>query len=823
MTLQQNLAESAEPIAADALYRSCDSTQFRFETTDELDPLEQIVGQPRAVEAVRFGVDIKSEGFNIFAMGPPGTGKRSLVTEFLQRRAPDEKTPDDWCYVNNFDESHKPLALRLPAGRGRQLRDDMNQLVDDARRALATAFESDEYRQERKQIEQRMSSETEQSFEQLRDQARERGLAVVRTSMGIAFSPLKDDGEPMSPEEVQQLTDEQRQHYEQQARELEHEAQEMIDEAPRIQRRTQKKIRELDEQVARQTLRPLIRELRETYNELKGVPEYLNAVLEDMVEHSQDLLKLHHAEQQGDSQQQIAAMMQGSMDEGEPSTTLLRRYRVNLLVEHNEGEGAPIVYEDHPTYQNLVGRIEYRAQMGALLTDFNLIKAGALHRANGGYLILDAHRVLMQPQVWEGLKRAIRSQCIRIESLGEAMGMISTMQLEPQPIPMKVTVVLLGSRMLYYLLSEVDPDLAELFKIPADFDELMDRTEEDEQLYAQLIATVARKDNLKAFHRDAVARVIEHSSRMAGDTQKLSVHMRRIADLLREASYWARYNGNGSVSASDVQHAIDAQIYRADRMYERTQELIRRGTLLIDTEGAAVGQVNGLAVTPFGDHFFGKPSRITARVRMGKGEVVDIEREVALGGPIHSKGVMILAGFLSGRYASSQPLSLSASLVFEQSYSGIGGVSASSAELFALLSAIADVPIKQSIAVTGSVNQHGHIQPIGAVNEKIEGFFDVCEARGLTGEQGVIIPKSNRDNLMLRKDVIDAVKRGEFHIWSIASIDQGIELLTGMTAGEADESGEYPQETINGRIQSRLAELARQRRRYLTADTGDDS
>jgi len=487
---------------------------------------------------------------------------------------------------------------------------------------------------------------------------------------------------------------------------------------------------------------------------------------------------------------------------------------VNVLVDHSESKGAPVVYEDHPTYNNLIGRIEHIAHMGALVTDFNLIKPGALHRANGGYLILDARQLLLQPYAWDGLKRALRSREVRIESLSQVLSLVSTVSLEPEPIPLDVKVVLIGERLLYYLLYQLDPDFGELFKVEADFNEEIPRTPENNLLYARLIGTIARKEGLRPFDRGAVARVIEHSARMADDAEKLSIHLLSTADLLREADYWAGVAGNGVVTADDVQRAIDAQIHRADRLRELVQEEIKRGTILIDTTGERVGQVNGLSVIQLGNFAFGRPNRITARVRLGKGEVVDIEREVELGGPIHSKGVLILSGFLGARYAAERPLSLSASLVFEQSYSGVEGDSASLAELCALLSSLAEVPIRQSLAVTGSVNQHGEVQAIGGVNEKIEGFFDVCKTRGLTGEQGVIIPATNVQHLMLRQDVIEAVKAGQFHIYPVQTVDQGIELLTGIPAGERDEEGNFPEGSINQLVEARLIELAEKQRAF---------
>jgi lon-related putative ATP-dependent protease len=498
-----------------------------------------------------------------------------------------------------------------------------------------------------------------------------------------------------------------------------------------------------------------------------------------------------------------------------------RQYQVNVVVDNSDAEGAPMVFEDNPTHANLVGRVEHLSEMGALVTDFSLIKAGALHRANGGYLMLDARRLLMQPYAYEALKRVLRSGEVRIESLGQMLSLITTVSLEPEAIPLDVKVVLIGERMLYYLLCQYDPDFSELFKVAVDFDDVIDQGPEMVRHYAALIATLARREELRPLDRAAVARVIERGTRLADDQEKITAQVSHMVDLVREADYWAHEAGRDTITATDVQTAIDAQIHRLDRIRARSQEMIERGLMLIDTDGAVVGQINGLSVLMLGTFSFGRPSRITARVRMGAGEVVDIERKVDLGGPLHSKGVLILSAFLGARYAQDSPLSLSASLVFEQSYGGVDGDSASSAELYALLSALSDYAIDQSFAVTGSVNQHGRVQAIGGVNEKIEGFFDLCRARGLTGKQGVLIPESNVKHLMLRHDIIEAVERGDFAIYPVETIDQGIEILTGRPAGERDADGKFPADSVNGRVETRLHDLARARKRFGAAGRDD--
>jgi lon-related putative ATP-dependent protease len=795
-----------KPLERDKLYKRYDPTELRFETTAELEDLAEILGQSRAVDAMQFGMGIDQEGYNIFALGPPGTGKRAVVRQFFEKRAASEPVPADWCYVNNFDDPHKPRAIRLPAGKGIEFRDDMERAVEELRTALSAAFESEEYQARRQEMTEEFKDRQSQAFEELQKRAQDKGVALLRTPAGLVFAPVRE-GEVLSPEEVRKLGEEERERLEKEVEGLQEDLQKILQQMPAWQRETQEKIRQLNREMSSFAVGGLIDEMREKYSDFEQIVEHLDAVQEDVIENARDFLSSDGEE----ASDVLGALRQAMAERLRGGPAELRRYQVNVLVDHSESEGAAVVYEDNPTYQNLIGRVEHMAQMGALLTDFNLINAGALHRANGGYLILDARKVLQQPYAWEGLKRALQSGQIRIESVGQMLSLISTVSLEPEPIPLDAKVALVGDRLLYYLLWQLDPDFADLFKVAADFEVQMDRDSVNQELYARLIATLARKENLRPLDAPAVGRFIEHSARMVGDAEKLSTQMREITDLLREADYWAREGGNGTIAADDVQRAIDARIRRSDRLRERLQEEVLRGTILIDTEGESIGQVNGLSVIQLGNFAFGRPTRITAQLRLGKGEVVDIEREVELGGPIHSKGVLILAGFLGARYTRERPLALSASLVFEQSYGGVEGDSASSAELYALLSAIAEIPIKQSLAVTGSVNQHGQVQAIGGVNEKIEGFFDVCQARGLDGRQGVLIPESNVKHLMLRQDVVEAAAASKFNIYAVQTIDEGMEILTGLPAGERDERGNYPEGTINHAVEANLAELAEKR------------
>lgn len=746
------------------------------------------------MDAVRFGSGIRHEGYNLFVLGPSGMGKLSLVRQLLEEKAIQESKPADWCYINNFSQPHKPHVLKLPHGRGEELRLYMDKLINYLRGAVPALFESDEYRTKAKAIQREFSEQQEHALMELRADAEKQKIVLLQTPDGFAFSPARGD-EVISPDEYDKLPQEERERIEAAIAELQERLEKILSHLPQWRRERSERMRQLSRGIMLSTVEHMLNELRAVYSDLPDVLKYFDAVQQDMVEHVDDFRK-----------QEESVSVSGM------TVTLhqtFHNYQINVLVSNNKESGAPILSEDNPAYSNLVGRVEHIAQFGALVTDFTLIKPGALHRANGGYLLLDVRKVLMQPLAWEGLKRALQSREIRIESLGQMYGLISTVSLEPEPIPLDIKIVLFGDRLFYYLLQEYDPEFSELFKVAADFEEYIERNADTHLLYARLIATLARKEGLLPYDRYAVARVIEYSARLVGDGERLSMHMRSVADLLREADYWAREAGHVVVTVSDIQQAIDAQIRRQDRVRDRLYEAILRDTLMIDTQGKVSGQVNGLAVIELGNFVFSQPTRITASSRLGKGELINIEREVKLSGAIHSKGILILSAFLAARYARNQPLALSASLVFEQSYGIVDGDSASLAELCALLSNLADVPIKQSLAVTGSVNQLGQAQAIGAVNEKIEGFFDICAARELTGDQGVIIPAANIKHLMLRQNVIAAAEAGQFHIYAVDNVDQAINLLTGLPAGEADVNGEYPEGSLNQRVAVRLNELVR--------------
>ena len=805
------MSERKNGLLAEELIQVCDPEDFDFETTADLKSLSEVIGQERAVEAMRFGLGIDQEGYNIFALGPSGMGKQSIIDRFFKGQAEEEPVPSDWCYVNNFEDSQKPRAIELPAGKGKTFREDMESLTKQFSTALSAAFESEEYQSRRQAITESTQEKQEQAFRELQEKAREKGVRLVRTPTGLVVAPVHD-GEALSPEELEELPEEKRQELKEKGEEIKEELQDILQQVPGWNSQLQEELEELNQEMAEIAVGGLIDELREKYADFPEVVKFLDAVQEDVIENAEDFLPSQNG------QNQLLAAMQGRGQQEQRQKSRIRKYKVNLIVDHSESDHAPVIYEDNPTYQNLIGRIEHIAQMGALMTDFNLINPGVLHQANGGYLLLDARKVLTQPYAWDALKRALQAGKVTIESLRQRLGLISTVSLEPEPIPLDIKVGLYGERMLYYLLYQLDPDFAKLFKVEADFQEEMERNGESLEIYARLIATMVEEDQLLPLDRSGVARVIERSSRMVSDREKLSTKRESIQDLLKEANYYAKKEDSEVVSAEHVQQAIDGQIHRADRIREKMQEMILRDTLLIDTEGKTVGQVNGLSVISLSNYRFGRPNRITARVRVGKGKVIDIEREVDLGGPVHSKGVLILSGFLGSRYSEETPLSLSASLVFEQSYSGVEGDSASSAELYALLSALAEKPLYQNLAVTGSINQHGQVQAIGGVNEKIEGFFDICRQRGLTGDQGVLIPASNQKHLMLRDDVVEAVREGSFHIYPVERVDQGIELITGMKAGERDQDGNYPEDSFNYAVEKRLEELAKKRSEFGKKD-----
>ncbi len=794
--------ECGKALPAALLYRRCDPLELPFESVSELADAPGLIGQERAVEAIGFAIAMRRKGYNLYALGPAGTGKRTLVEELVREQAAGEPTPPDWCYVNNFEDPQKPSVLRLPPGRGNGLKDGMKRLIEELRAALPAAFERDDYRARREVIDERFKERNEEAFNELQRRAEAQGITLLRTPMGLALAPRRE-GKVLTPEMFEALPEAERTRIQQDLEAVQKDLEGLMRKVPEWEREHREAVRDLNRETTGAAIALMMDELRQGYRDLPDVVGYLDAVERDIKENADDFLGASAPPPGVPPGMPVPAQLEAALDEAR-----FRRYQVNVIVDNGGLKGAPVIYEDNPTHQTLVGRVEHMARFGALVTDFNLLAAGALHRANDGYLLLDAQRLLTGYFGWPSLKRALQAGEIRIESLEQLLSLASTISLEPASIPLNIKVVLLGPPTLYYLLCAYDDDFKELFKIAADFDDRVARTSETTSLYARFIATVVRREKLRDLDREAVARTIEQAARVAEDADRLSTRLREIVDLLQEADLLAAQAGKPMVGAGEVQQAIDARFRRGDRIYRRLQEEIGRGTIRIETEGEEIGQVNGLSVMTLGGQSFGNPSRITARVRLGRGEVVDIEREVALGGPIHSKGVLILSGFLGGRFGRVRPLSLNASLVFEQSYGGVEGDSASAAELFALLSALAEAPIKQSFAVTGSVDQLGRVQAIGGVNEKIEGFFDACRIKGFTGRQGAIIPASNVAHLMLREDVVAAAREGRFGIYPIASVDEGLSLLTGIPAGEPLADGSYPEGTLNARVAARLDQFA---------------
>jgi len=783
-----------QALPAEKLYRICDPTLLGFQTTDELQERSENIRQTRATESVKFGVGMQTDGYNIYVLGATGAGKFTFIKQFLDKHAAQQSTPSDWCYLNNFDDPIRPHALPLPAGKGSQLKQNLNELVDNLLHAIHASFESDTYQSQLKTIEDKLLHRQEEAINELRQQALKQHIDLVHTPTGFMLAPLHND-KILIPEEYQKLPYELREKTEKHIAELEARLQILLQQAPKWHQETRYKIKQLNHETTRLATGHLIDPLKNNYQDLPQIQSYLDKIQNDIVKNIESFKRQDQSESLGKAKKEIKEQF-------------LRRYNINLLVDNSQCQGAPIVCLDNPTHDNLLGSIEHLSHIGSLVTDYMLIKAGALHQANGGYLIIDAQKILSQPYAWEALTRTLTTHGVRIETLGKMLGLIHTVTLEPEQIPLDIKVVLLGSPHIYYSLCEYDEDFSALFKVSADFDDQIERTDDTVTEYIKVINHVIKRDQLYPFHCCAVARIIEHSSRLVEDSEKLAAHMGDLIDLIREANYWAKQRDHKTVEAVDVQKAIDQQIFRANRIHMDIKEAVFRNTVLIRTEDYQIGQVNGLSVIELGNFLFGQASRITATARLGDGKVLDIEHESELGGEIHSKAVLILSHYLSSHYIKHRPFSLSASVVFEQSYGDVDGDSASIPELCALLSAIGNIPVKQSIAVTGSVDQYGQVQVIGAVNEKIEGFFDICQARGLNGKQGVIIPRANEPHLMLRQDVIEAAKQNLFHIYTVNTIDEAMELLTDVPAGSRNDDDCFPKQTINHKIEAQLTLFA---------------
>jgi lon-related putative ATP-dependent protease len=780
------MSDKYEPKALDPalLGSTCATSDLSFETTDDLaDPCEYI-GHQRALEATRFGVSMEQRDFNIYALGTPGVGKRTIITSLLAQEASKRPAALDICYIHNFADPRYPIALLLKPGLAQQLAHDMQELVDILRSSIPALFESEAYKARIKEIEEDLRKKRGDAFSKIEEEAAKYDLAIMPTNEGFMLAVAKN-GTILSQEEFRALSPEDREAKAKLMHNIHEKLNKILELFPAWHKEAREKIKEVAQYFTTLEVGSVIADVKKKYEDQPAIAQYLNDVQQAIMNDPSEFIKVPESHALG-------------------AGTRFTRYRVNILVDNSFASGAPIIYEDNPSLTNLVGRIDHVQHYGALVTDFTLLRPGALHRANGGYLLVDALKLLSQPFTWDALKRALRARRITIENPTQMLGFMSSFLIEPTPIPLDLKVILLGDRRLYYLLCAADPEFLELFKVAADFDDTIDRNPQSMLLMAQLLKNIVRKKNLRPLNKSAVARIIDYSSRVIEDREKMSTHVSDLSDLLREADHWAEEDNEAIIDCKHVEITIEQQIFRASRLKEGLYESIERGLLLIDTDGSRVGQINALSYLRLGSFAFGEPVRISARAHVGSGEVINIDREAHLSGPIHSKGVLILGGYLAGHYGQDRPLSLSASLVFEQSYGRIDGDSASAAEACVLLSAIANLPIKQNIAITGSMNQHGELQAIGGVNEKIEGFFDICHSRGLSGDQGVIIPHANIVNLMLNKNVVEAARNKKFHIYAVKTIDEAMTILTGKAAGERDKKGKFPKDSINALVENRL-------------------
>ena len=802
----QEICLMVNELSADKLRRECSPSVMSCKSTDGLEPLQKIIGQERAVRALKFGLGIKDRGFNVYVSGLPGTGRKTAVKSFLEETAKSKPLPFDWCYVNNFSNEYEPKALKLSAGKGKEFQSDMRSFVGNARTALPKAFESEDYARKRDATISALEEQRKKLTEQLNSEAQREGFVIQATRIGLLLIPVVK-GKPISDQELMTLSPKVRQDLDAKRERLESELRNAMRQFADMDRRIHQELDKLNKDVALYAIGNLVADLAEKYKDSSDVVSYLKEVETDVLDHLSQFVK-------GSEDVQQAPFPVPWMKESP-----FKKYEVNVVVDNSKTVGAPVVIGLNPTYQNLFGRVEKEAQFGALITDFMMIRGGALHKANGGYLILPVEELFRNPFSYDGLKRALRNERIFIEEAEEALGFLSVRSLKPEPIPLDVKVVLIGDPYVYQQLFVLDMEFSELFKVKADFDTTMDRTDENTEQYAAFVCALCQKEKLKHLDGSGLAKVVEHSSRLAEDQLKLSTQFASVADIIREANFYASEDKSEFITGVHVSKAIEEKVYRSKLIQEKIEEMIKREILLIDTVSEKVGQVNGLSVVGLGDFEFGIPSRVTVSVGLGREGVVDIEREAKMGGPIHTKGVLILSGYLEGKYAQDKPFSLSARLVFEQSYEGVEGDSASSTELYAILSGLSGLPIRQCLAVTGSVNQKGEVQAIGGVNEKVEGFFEVCKLKGFTGDQGVMIPESNVQNLMLKEEILDAVKSGKFHVFSVKSIDEGIEVLTGTKAGARQKDGKFEEGSVNYLVDKRLREIAEKLKEFPSGET----
>ena len=765
-------------LSAEELRCLCLSEELDFKTTDDLDKYEEdIIGQRRAVEAVDFGCTIDREGYNIFMAGIPGTGKKTYARKIANKKADKLETPDDLIYIFNFSDSENPKALTIPAGKGKHLRDEMERMVEELKEEIPNQFEGEEFEEKRNEIMAEYQRKSNKMMEDFDQEIREEGFMLQNTKQGPVPVPLDENGEPLEQDDYQKYDEEKRQEIRNKSQDIKKRLEKLLRKIREMKEEAQDEMDDLKSKMGLAVVQPIIDQLKHRFSDCgEEIIEYFNDVQEDILENLDQFM-----EDQKENQLPFPVQFQGD-------DNFFSRYKVNLLVDNSKTEGGPVIHETNPTYYNLFGKIEGKSQMGTITTDFTMIKAGAVHKANGGYLVLQARDVLTNPFSWETLKRALINQELKVENIGEQYRTFPISSLKPEPFDIDVKVILIGNPYIYRLLYHYDEEFKKLFKIKAHFDIEMERNHENMTKFARFIASVCDREGLKHFTADAVSKIIEYSSRLTGDTKKMSTRFNKIMELLYESNTWAELEENEFVEADNILRAIDKKEDRSNLTEEKIQEMIERDHLMIDVTGEETGQINGLSVYQNGEYSFGRPSRITCQTYLGQEGVVNIEREAKMSGKIHDKGVLILSGYLGGKYAQEKPLSLSASIAFEQSYSGVDGDSASCAELLTIISSVTGLPLRQDLAITGSMNQRGKVQPIGGVNHKIEGFYQVCESRDLTGEQGVVIPEQNKENLMLKDKIVDSVESGEFNVYTITEIDEAIELFFDRPAEEVHEA-----------------------------------
>ena len=790
------------------VYRICDLRPLKFKTTEDLTPCRDYIGQQRAVEAINFGLGMEFRGYNLYLSGPPGVGKTTTIETILSSRAKKKPSPPDWCYLFNFQDPNEPKAIELPKGKGKVFKNDMEDFLQDLKMDIPRAFESKEFEEQKQNTMNEFQKEKNNLFEELQKKAAEGEMQVQFSPTGIITIPLVD-GKPVTQENYNSLNEKTREKIKARKEKIDIEVAEALKTARKLEKGASEKVKELERKVALFSVRDLIENIREKYKAYPQIIDYFDQLQKHILESIDNFLPAKGAP--------AGAQMPFRMPQQEPTFT---EYKVNVFTDNSNTRGAPVIFETHPTYTNLFGSIEKEAKFGALVTDFTMIRTGSLAKANGGYLVLDALDLFKYPFVWDSLKKALENEELRIEDVYQQYGFSTTVGIKPEPVKLDVKVIIAGNSQLYHMLYAYDEDFRKLFKAKADFDYVVERNDMTLSQYSRFLKSVCDRDGLNKFDRSGVEAVIEYSSRLAEDQNKLSVQFGLITKILKEADYWAKADNNSkSINRQHVERAIDEKIHRSNMIEEKIQEMIAKGSILVDTEGMVTGQINGLAVYNMGDYAFGKPSRITCETYMGTEGVINIDRRAKLSGNIHDKGVLILSGYIGNKYAQKKPLSLTASIGFEQSYEMIDGDSASTAEIVVLLSSLSAIPIKQSFAVTGSVNQKGQIQPIGGANEKVEGFFEVCKAKGLTGEQGVIIPYQNVKNLMLKKEVVQAIKDKKFHIYPVESVDQVVELLTGKEAGSRGSTGKFKTGTVNYLVDKKLREFAEDYRKFGRQNT----